>query len=58
MSEISKNSQLEEILQNNLIEPSLPPVPSTSFQFLTDWGEIAPFPTLRYQYLKVRNILM
>lgn len=35
------------------IEQTLPPVPSTSYQFYTDWKVIAKSPELKYKYLKV-----
>ncbi|XP_035216730.1 RNA polymerase II-associated protein 3-like isoform X2 [Stegodyphus dumicola] len=34
------------------LEQSLPPVPSASFQFLTDWTKISKYPDLKYRYLK------
>lgn len=36
-------------------EPELPPPPTTSYQFQVDWRQLAPFPELRYKYLKQLN---
>lgn len=33
-------------------EPELPPPAPTSYQFQVDWRQLAPFPELRYKYLK------
>lgn len=33
-------------------QPELPPPPTTSYQFQVDWRQLAPFPELRYKYLK------
>ncbi|KAG8190612.1 hypothetical protein JTE90_017876 [Oedothorax gibbosus] len=34
------------------LEQTLPPVPTASFQFLTDWKKISNYPELKYSYLK------
>lgn len=48
----NETSQLDEKPMNTSSKPLLPSVPATSFQFLTDWNEITPYPDLQYKYLK------
>ncbi|XP_075525841.1 uncharacterized protein LOC142557693 isoform X3 [Dermacentor variabilis] len=36
-------------------KPQLPPPAPSSYQFQVDWRQLAPFPELRYRYLKQMN---
>uniref|UniRef100_A0A1E1XD39 RNA polymerase II-associated protein 3 n=1 Tax=Amblyomma aureolatum TaxID=187763 RepID=A0A1E1XD39_9ACAR len=36
-------------------EPELPPPAASAYQFQIDWRHLAPFPELRYKYLKQMN---
>ncbi|GIY69958.1 RNA polymerase II-associated protein 3 [Caerostris darwini] len=44
------NDSLEKVI--TALEQKLPSVPSTSYQFLTDWEKISKYPELKYQYLR------
>ncbi|KAF8794045.1 RNA polymerase II-associated protein 3 like protein [Argiope bruennichi] len=44
------SNELENIIAK--LEQKLPPVPTASYQFLTDWKKLSKYPELKYQYLK------
>lgn len=45
----------EWVARKKTHEPELPPPATTSYQFQVDWRQLAPFPELRYRYLKQMN---
>lgn len=45
----------EWVAATKMLEPELPPPAPSSYQFQVDWKQLAPFPELRYRYLKQMN---
>ncbi|GFT64564.1 RNA polymerase II-associated protein 3, partial [Nephila pilipes] len=53
-SKVIENDNYSNGIENVIatLEQTLPPVPSASYQFLTDWKKLSKYPELKYQYLK------